>query len=63
MQVHILISATYVFIKNPYRRCAMKHEDFFPKGAVAFFLLMLGFYALVWLSTYLVMVSRGQTQP
>ncbi|MFN3976792.1 MAG: hypothetical protein ACK4LT_07005 [Aquificaceae bacterium] len=41
----------------------MKHEDFFPKGAVAFFLLMLGFYALVWLSTYLVMVSRGQTQP
>jgi len=40
-----------------------KEEGFFPKGAVAFFLLMMAFYAFVWLSTYLVMVSRGQTQP
>ncbi len=41
----------------------MKDEHFFPKGAVAFFLFMLGFYALVWLSTYLTMLARGQTQP
>ncbi len=41
----------------------MKEEGFFPKGAVAFFLLMMAFYAFVWLSAYLVMVSRGQTQP
>jgi len=41
----------------------MKGEHFFPKGAVAFFLFMLGFYALVWLSTYFTMLVRGQTQP
>ncbi len=41
----------------------MKEEGFFPKGAVAFFLFMIAFYAIVWLSIYLTMLSRGQTQP
>ncbi|SHK29597.1 hypothetical protein SAMN05444391_0574 [Thermocrinis minervae] len=37
----------------------MREGDFFPKGAVAFFVLMLLFYAIVWLSVYSIMVSRG----
>lgn len=41
----------------------MRDEHFFPKGAVAFFLSMLAFYAFVWLSIYAVMLARGQTQP
>ncbi|GBC88005.1 hypothetical protein HRbin13_00118 [bacterium HR13] len=35
------------------------HEEFFPKGAVAFLVFMLAFYALVWLSIYFTLVSRG----
>ncbi|WPM32554.1 hypothetical protein IAE16_02480 [Hydrogenobacter sp. T-2] len=40
----------------------MKDEHFFPKGAVAFFLSMVGIYALLWLSIYAVLVMRGATQ-
>ncbi len=32
-------------------------EQFVPKGAVAFFFVMIVFYALIWLSTYVVMLS------
>jgi len=34
-------------------------EQFFPKGAVAFLVLMLAFYALVWFSVYLTLLKRG----
>jgi|RhiMethySRZTD1v2_1073278.scaffolds.fasta_scaffold3118078_2 hypothetical protein len=34
-------------------------EDFFPRGAVASFLLMVGVYALLWVLMYALMVSRG----
>ncbi len=34
-------------------------DKFFPKGSIAFFLLMLFFYALIWLAVYLVMLARG----
>ncbi len=40
----------------------MKDEHFFPKGAVAFFLSMVGIYTLLWLSIYAVLVIRGATQ-
>ncbi|MEJ7556029.1 MAG: hypothetical protein WKI49_01305 [Aquificaceae bacterium] len=45
------------------RRYAMKDEHFFPKGAVAFFLSMVGIYALLWLSIYALLLMRGATQP
>jgi len=35
-----------------------KH-DFFPSGAVAFFLFMVAFYAFIWLLSYLVLLARG----
>lgn len=34
-------------------------EKFFPKGSIAFMLLMLVFYAVVWLLVYIVMLNRG----
>ncbi len=36
-----------------------EHGDFFPKGAVAFLVLMLVFYAFVWLSIYFTLLTRG----
>ncbi|WP_169301979.1 hypothetical protein [Thermocrinis albus] len=33
-------------------------EPFFPRGAVAFMVFMLAFYALVWGSVYLTLLSR-----
>jgi hypothetical protein len=33
-------------------------EDFFPKGAVAFLVFMLAFYAFVWLSIYFTLLAR-----
>lgn len=36
-----------------------EHENFFPKGAVAFLVLMFAFYALVWLSVYFTLIKRG----
>lgn len=35
------------------------HEDFFPKGAVAFLVLMFVFYAFVWFSIYFILLTRG----
>ncbi len=29
-----------------------KHDDFFPSGAVSFFLLMIAFYVLLWLLVF-----------
>ncbi len=41
----------------------MKEADgdkgFFPSGAVAFFLLLLGFYAGLWLLIYWLFLERG----
>lgn len=34
-------------------------EKFFPKGSIAFMVLMLVFYAVVWLLVYIVMLNRG----
>jgi len=33
-------------------------EEFFPKGAVAFFVTMLGAFSLIWLGMYLLLVHR-----
>ena len=35
-----------------------KEAEFFPKGAVAFFVLMLAFFSLVWLFFYFLMIRR-----
>jgi len=52
---NILISVSY----NLARRCNMDgREDFFPKGAVAFFVIMIAFYAFVWLSIYFTLLAR-----
>jgi len=36
-----------------------KHGDFFPSGAVAFFVFMIAFYALLWILVYMVLLERG----
>lgn len=33
-------------------------EEFFPKGAIAFFVTMLGGFALIWLGMYVLLVHR-----
>jgi hypothetical protein len=57
-----IIKMPYIFISVSYnlvRRCDMEgREDFFPKGAVAFFVLMIAFYAFVWLSIYFTLLAR-----
>jgi len=57
-----IINMPYIFIRviyNLVRRCNMEgREDFFPKGAVAFFVLMIAFYAFVWLSIYFTLLAR-----
>jgi len=57
-----IIKMSYIFIRVSYnlaRRCNMnEREDFFPKGAVAFFVLMIAFYAFVWLSVYFTLLAR-----
>jgi hypothetical protein len=35
-----------------------KEEEFFPRGAVAFFAAMLVFFAAVWLAFYALMIHR-----
>lgn len=32
--------------------------EFFPKGALAFFIALIGFFALIWLGVYGVMIWR-----
>ncbi len=34
-------------------------KDFFPKGAIASFAVMIAFYLALWSVLYFVMVSRG----
>ena len=34
-------------------------KDFFPKGAIFFFVLLLLFYALLWLVIYWIMIARS----
>lgn len=33
-------------------------EEFFPKGAIAFFVAMIAGYGLIWLGIYLLLVQR-----
>lgn len=33
-------------------------EEFFPRGAIAFFATMLGGFALIWLGMYMLLVHR-----
>jgi hypothetical protein len=33
-------------------------QEFFPKGAIAFFATMLGGFALIWLGMYMLLVHR-----
>jgi len=35
-----------------------KEAEFFPRGAVAFFVLMVGFFSVVWLFLYVLMIRR-----
>jgi hypothetical protein len=34
-------------------------EEFFPKGAIFFFALLLSFYALLWLVIYWILIARS----
>ncbi|GIW43511.1 MAG: hypothetical protein KatS3mg077_0793 [Candidatus Binatia bacterium] len=34
-------------------------EEFFPRGALAFFFAMIGFYAVLWLVLYSIMAARA----
>ena len=36
----------------------MTSDEFFPKGAIAFFVSMLAGFALIWLGMYLLLVHR-----
>lgn len=36
----------------------ISHETFNPVGAVAFFLMLLVFFAVVWFSLYFLLISR-----
>jgi hypothetical protein len=38
---------------------ARSNDEFFPKGAIAFFVTMLFGFALIWLGMYVLMVHRG----
>ncbi len=35
------------------------NEKFFPKGSIAFFLIMIVLYAVIWILIYMVMLKRG----
>jgi len=34
-------------------------EEFVPRGAIAFFVALVGFYAVVWFAMYALMTARG----
>ncbi len=36
-----------------------EQENFFPKGAITFFLLLMVFLTLVWFFIYFIMIYRG----
>ena len=35
-----------------------KKAEFFPRGAIAFFVLMVAFFSIVWLFFYVLMIRR-----
>jgi hypothetical protein len=37
---------------------ASKEAEFFPRGAIAFFVLMVAFFFVVWLFFYVLMIHR-----
>jgi hypothetical protein len=43
--------------KEPASKAATT-EEFYPKGAIAFFAAMLGAFALIWLGMYVLLVHR-----
>lgn len=43
---------------NPDGSLSKDKKDFFPKGAVAFFVGMIGFFAVVWLGIYALMIYQ-----
>ena len=40
------------------RQTPSNEAEFFPRGAVAFFVLMIAFFSLVWLFLYVLMIHR-----
>ncbi len=34
-------------------------EEFFPKGAIAFFILLMIFFMIIWFAMYFELLSRG----
>lgn len=34
-------------------------EEFFPKGAIAFFILLMAFFMIIWFAMYFELLSRG----
>lgn len=36
-----------------------KNEEFFPKGAIAFFVTMMGGFGVIWLGMYWMLVHRN----
>jgi hypothetical protein len=35
-----------------------QEQEFYPKGAIAFFVTMLGAFSLIWLGMYLLLIHR-----
>jgi hypothetical protein len=46
-------------VSNEKEIVAESNDEFFPKGAIAFFITMLVGFAFIWLAMYVVMVHRG----
>ncbi|MGA8368169.1 MAG: hypothetical protein ACLQMT_02775 [Candidatus Acidiferrales bacterium] len=46
-------------MKEPKDEAASDKDEFFPKGAIAFFASMLIGFGLIWVGMYLLMVHRG----
>lgn len=42
---------------NP-EKLNVDHDEFFPKGAIAFFIALIAFFAMVWLALYGIMIYR-----
>jgi hypothetical protein len=36
----------------------MDDQDFIPKGAIAFLFTLMGFYVVIWLGLYILMIGR-----
>lgn len=44
---------------NQQDNAPMEQDKFFPKGAIAFFLLLMVFLTLVWFLVYFIMIYRS----